>query len=282
MREQIQSLIANNQTEDALKLLAQSNSDALLLQAQFNSGKKNFNLGLIDFSEWQRIQSRVNYGALDMAGRIPIVVPSANGGSPTSAGTAGQQQPAAPAKPKVFISYNHEDMFAMRSIKNVLQDNDIEVFVDIQNMGVGDNIEVFIEKALKENQFILSIISKNSLRSGWVNQELSAALLLSRFGSKWLPVLLDKSCFDGNFYNSTLDEFDKKMEELTATITQTLAKKRDIRPFQDELARTQDLQSNFGKTIQHLRNHLAVDVSGDLFDTGMNRVVQTIKSTTLT
>ncbi len=77
-REQIQSLIANNQTEDALALLAKSNGDALLLQAQYNSGKKNFNLGLIDFSEWQRIQARVNYGALEMAGRTPMIVPANN------------------------------------------------------------------------------------------------------------------------------------------------------------------------------------------------------------
>ncbi len=71
VREQIELLIGNNQTEEALKLLAESNHDAILLQAQFNNGKKNFNLGLISSSEWQRIQARVNYGALDMAGRLP-------------------------------------------------------------------------------------------------------------------------------------------------------------------------------------------------------------------
>ncbi len=69
-KEKIQSLIANNETEEALTLLAKLNGDALLLQAQFNNGKKNFNLGLIDFSEWQRIQARVNYGALEIAGKL--------------------------------------------------------------------------------------------------------------------------------------------------------------------------------------------------------------------
>ena len=168
-------------------------------------------------------------------------------------------------------------MLAMRAVKDVLEDNGIDVFVDIQRMGVGDNIEVFIEKALRENQFILSIISGNSLKSGWVNQELSAAFLLSRFGSKWLPALLDQSCFDGRFYNDTLDEFDQKIAELRLTMTQTLAKNRDIRPFQDELARTQDLQNNFGKTIQHLRNHLGEDISDKNFAGGMQRIVQAVK-----
>lgn len=60
-------------------------------------------------------------------------------------------------------------------------------------------------------------------------------------------------------------------------MTQTLAKNRDIRPFQDELARTQDLQNNFGKTIQHLRNHLGEDISDKNFAGGMQRIVQAVK-----
>ncbi len=274
-REQIQSLIANNQTEDALVLLAKTNGDALLLQAQFNSGKKNFNLGLIDFSEWQRIQARVNYGALEMAGRTPIVIPNVNAGNAQAPVAVPVEQIT--DKPKVFISYNQKDMFAMRAVKDVLENNDIEVVVDIHNMGVGDNIEVFIEKALRENQFILSIISENSLKSGWVNKELSAALLLSRLGKRWLPILLDKSCFDDDFYDNTLDEFDKIIADMGAKMTQALAKGRDVRPFQDSLARTQDLRNDFGKVIQALRNHLGEDISGQLFDSGMARVVKTIK-----
>ena len=41
MKEQIQQLIADGRTEEALALLAQHSSDALLLQARYNNGKKD-------------------------------------------------------------------------------------------------------------------------------------------------------------------------------------------------------------------------------------------------
>ena len=47
MKEQIQQLIADGRTEEALALLAQHSSGALLLQARYNNGKKQYNMGLI-------------------------------------------------------------------------------------------------------------------------------------------------------------------------------------------------------------------------------------------
>lgn len=77
MKEQIQKLIANGNTEGALELLLQCGmNDAVLLQSQFNSGKKNFNLGLVEHSEWQRIQSRITYSALELASKLPNAQPT--------------------------------------------------------------------------------------------------------------------------------------------------------------------------------------------------------------
>lgn len=70
----IQQLIANNQTLDALTLLLQTNSDAQLLMARYNGGKKNFALGTIDFGEWQRIQAQVNYAVLELAPKTHVTI----------------------------------------------------------------------------------------------------------------------------------------------------------------------------------------------------------------
>ena len=279
MKEQIQQLIAGGQTKDALNLLVQVNPDALLLQAQYNNGEKQFNLGLIEFSEWGRIQARVNFAALEMAGNSA----TSSGSSSSSSGATTSGQPGSSSghtvadKPRVFISYNHHDTFAMRAVKAYLEDHDIKVIVDIQDMGVGNKIETFIDKALQENQFILSIISQNSLKSGWVNQELGATLLLNKFGKKWLPVLLDKKCFEPSFYNETMDEFDVKIKNLQKEIKAALSKNRGINAFTDELSRHKDLQNDFDKTIQALKSHLAEDIGGNLFEHGMSRVVKAIK-----
>lgn len=272
MREQLQQLIAEGRTEEALALLVQHNSDAVLLQARYNQAKKQQNMGLIDFGEWSRVQAQVNYAALEMAGQVKV------GGSSGAAVSTPSPAPAAqPARPGVFISYNHNDSFPMRAVKAHLEDHDIKVFVDIQDMGVGDNISAFIDKAFKENQFILSIISQNSLKSGWVNKELGATFLLNRFGSKWLPVLLDNSCFDNKFYNETMDIFDAKMKDIDAEIQTALSKGRGLQAFTDERARLKDLQNDFDSTIQNLKGHLAVDITGNSFDSGMAKVVRAIK-----
>ena len=145
-------------------------------------------------------------------------------------------------------------------------------------MNVGDKIDAFIDKALQENQFILSIISQNSLKSGWVNQELGATLLLKKFDKKWLPVLLDKKCFETSFYNETMDEFDIKIKNLQKAIKAAITKDRGINAFSDDLTRERNLRNDFDNTIQALKSHFNEDISGNLFEYGMARVVKAIQS----
>ncbi|MCB9330836.1 MAG: hypothetical protein H6574_07120 [Lewinellaceae bacterium] len=121
MLEQIQQLIADGSTEEALALLAQQSSDALLLQARYNAGKKQYNMGLIEFSEWQRTQAQINYAALELAKSVGRSSGSNTGqagaGVPAIGSSGSSAIVAAPqAQPEVFISYNHEDSFAMRSV----------------------------------------------------------------------------------------------------------------------------------------------------------------------
>jgi hypothetical protein len=276
MKEQIQQLIAEGHTEEALRLLVQANPDAILLQSQFYGAKKQYSLGVLEFAEFGRIQARVNFAALEMASKLPSDAKPVNQPAHNPVGERTQQ---AKASASVFISYNHNDAFPMRAVKAFLEDHDIKVFVDFQDMNVGDKIEDFIDKALKDNGIILSIISQNSLKSGWVNKELSAALLLKKYDKKWIPVALDNKCFEPAFYNETMDEFDLKIQNLNKEIQATLEKNRDISPFTDELKRLRSLQNDFGETIQALKGHLVVDISGGSFDSGMAKVVKAIKNT---
>lgn len=68
--ENIRQLIAAGNIANALEKLGNAGyTDALLLLAQYNSGLQNFNMGLIDYSEWQRISARVAYGALEICNK---------------------------------------------------------------------------------------------------------------------------------------------------------------------------------------------------------------------
>lgn len=65
-KAQIQEFISLGQTEEALQLLETLTSDSVLLQARFNNAKKQYSMGLIDFSEWSRTQAQINYATLEL------------------------------------------------------------------------------------------------------------------------------------------------------------------------------------------------------------------------
>ncbi len=264
MKEQIQKLVADGKVEEALRLLAEHDSDAILLQARYNNGKKQYNMGLIDYSEWQRIQNQVNYAVLEMAGRV----------SPAS----GASVPQAPAAPQVFISYNHKDAIHMHAVRGYLEKNDIQVFVDVANMAPGEDIQRFIDKAFKENHFVLSLVSENSLLSGWVSKEINAAILLNRLASKWIPVSLDQSFMDSNFYFTASKHIEAKIGEVREKMKKALDADLDTRPFEDEMGRLRDLKANLGPTLESLKKVLVTDISGAMFEPGMQKVLTAIQS----
>ena len=79
MKEQIQQLIANGRTEEALAILTRQAFDlkglrafeaVRLLQTRYNNDKKQYNMGLIEFSEWKRTQAQINYAVLEEAGHL--------------------------------------------------------------------------------------------------------------------------------------------------------------------------------------------------------------------
>jgi hypothetical protein len=71
MKDQLQKLVAHGNVEDAINLLMWIDSDAVRFQARYNSGKKQYNMGLIDFGEWQSIQNQINFAILEMVANFP-------------------------------------------------------------------------------------------------------------------------------------------------------------------------------------------------------------------
>ena len=279
LKEQIQKMIAAGQTEDALKLLAAHRDDAILLQARYNNGKSQFTRGMMEFGEWSRIQNQVNYAVLEFTDMLP---PEGEEEPKTTTKTEEEKISASsPFKSKqksVFISYNHNDAFAMRSIKSFLEDQDIKVTVDYQDMGLADDIQAFINKAIKENDVVLSIVSQNSLVSGWVGKETSAILLLSKLDAKvWLPLRIDNALFDDQFFEDSNEKLNKKIEELNTKMKRAMDNDNDFAPFYEEKKRLKSHKDQFGQVIADLRAKLVIDISGPFFDIGMDKVAKHIK-----
>jgi hypothetical protein len=261
MKEKIQELIAAGKTEEALELLKNCTDEALLLMARFNGLKRQYNMGMIDFSDWTRTQNQINYAVLELADECK-----------EDAGNTGKRSVSA------FISYNHKDSSEMERVKGWLESNGVEVTVDVQDMRAGEEIESFIRSAFDKSRFVLSMVSQNSLMSGWVSKEFNTALVLNNRTSRWIPVSLDKSVFEYEFYVEAMSDIEKMHDEMSARMIEALQKKMDLTPLQDEMSRLNSLKSTLGNTIAELKKVLIVDIAGPSFDQGMKKVLDSMKN----
>lgn len=285
MKEEIQQLIAESRTEEALALLAKHSSDALLLQARYNAGKKQYNMGLIDFNDWQRTQSQINYAALELANSIKTTTPDANPGS-GAAGNPGTQPAAAnpgssgsgAQRYKAFISYNHGDAEVARAVRQFLLDNQVDVIMDEFDMPAGMSILEFIQDSIKKCDAVVSIVSSKSLQSGWVGEEsVSSMYAVWLADKKFIPIKLDSVVFDSKFQITALKGLNEKIKNIEADIAEIRSLGSTARNLEDDRDRFFDLQKNLDSIIQRLKSVLMVDISGDNFKPNMEKVLSRIQ-----
>ncbi|MBL7802274.1 MAG: toll/interleukin-1 receptor domain-containing protein [Saprospiraceae bacterium] len=274
MREQIQQLIADGRTEEALDLLEKTSQDAVLLKARYNNGKKQYNMGMIDFSEWNRIQNQVNYAALELAG---------SGSSPVLTTVPAQPDPVAPpvngngTSRKAFISYSHKDQEVAKKVTQFLESNQIDVVIDDDDLSAGQQIMEFIQQSIRNCDAVVTIVSAHSLQSGWVGQEsVSVMYAVWLADTKFIPVRLDDVAFDIDFQIAAQEGLNQKIEELDAKLAKLRQLGGNTSAFDDDRNRLFELKNNLGKIIQRLNSVKTVDISGPNFEINMPKVLSSI------
>jgi hypothetical protein len=97
--------------------------------------------------------------------------------------------------PVVFISYSFLDIKIAKKISTFLKDNKVEVWFDQWKIFPGDNFIDKIEEGLKSVDYLLLLLSKNSLRSNWVKNEWQCILNCenSKNTTKIIPLKIDNS-----------------------------------------------------------------------------------------
>ncbi|MCY7326970.1 MAG: hypothetical protein LH618_00310, partial [Saprospiraceae bacterium] len=67
VRTKIQDLVSQGRLEEALNALVKIAPDAILLQGQYASAKRENNMGLLDGDDWRRTVARITHAVLEMA-----------------------------------------------------------------------------------------------------------------------------------------------------------------------------------------------------------------------
>lgn len=95
---------------------------------------------------------------------------------------------------KVFISYSHADKEFVRNLDAQLLANKVNTFLDEREIKVGDYIPEKIYEGIGTSTHLIYVISRNSLGSTWVKEELSIAKMKEKEAKGFciLPVLIDE------------------------------------------------------------------------------------------
>jgi hypothetical protein len=125
---------------------------------------------------------------------------------------------------RIFISHSHEDKAAVQRITARLQAAGHDVGVDSLRLRPGDNIQRKIEEGLESADALLVVVSRNSFKSPWVQQEFSAIAFqqISKRERRIIPVKIDSSDVPSYLANRVWldlsENFDAGLERLVADL----------------------------------------------------------------
>lgn len=94
---------------------------------------------------------------------------------------------------KVFISHSTQDKKFVRLLASKLNEDGIRTWIDDKELAIGDNIAEKINNTISKIDYFIIVLSKSSVKSKWVNFELSATRLneISKNQNIILPILIE-------------------------------------------------------------------------------------------
>ncbi|MGN6298521.1 MAG: toll/interleukin-1 receptor domain-containing protein [Ginsengibacter sp.] len=178
----------------------------------------------------------------------------------------------------VFISYNHNDGEIAELIKQKLANEKIIVILDSDAMLAGTAIDDFITASIKNTNATVSIISNNSLNSGWVSIETINTISFKTFfpGKKFIPCYTDKIFLENEFFvDDTQKAIDKKIEDLKIRIQQRQGDSSDL---DEKKKRLIALRNNLPVLINYLNNNFCLDFTPAKLESNFAALLKAIKS----
>ncbi|HEX8666285.1 MAG TPA: toll/interleukin-1 receptor domain-containing protein, partial [Beijerinckiaceae bacterium] len=115
----------------------------------------------------------------------------------------------------VFLSHSSKDKAFIRRLATDLLSEGITVWIDEQDIKVGDSIPERIAQGVADSDFFLVALSINSIESDWVKKELNSALVdeIIRRKTKVLPVLLSKVEIPASIKDKKYADFSDNYKE---------------------------------------------------------------------
>ena len=183
-----------------------------------------------------------------------------------------------PSKPRVFISYSHDDTATALRLKALLRQHKLEVLIDTESMAPGEQITDFIDRSIRDCDVIVSLISSRSLISPWVASEAIAGEARNRWGREVVLIAcyLDDDWLRPEFRLECTRQIDERLRRIEELLAEYAAKKIDPGDLNEEQLRLYNLRNNLGAILARLKNSLSLDMREDEFDASGKRLVTTV------
>lgn len=91
---------------------------------------------------------------------------------------------------RVFISYSAQDKAIAENINKSLLKSNVSTWIDYKELNTGESFSSKLNKSIKSCDFMIVLISKNSINSKWVMEETNLAFL---YNTTIIPVKIE-SC----------------------------------------------------------------------------------------
>ena len=117
-------------------------------------------------------------------------------------------------KPKVFISFSNEDRELAKKITNRLIESNIQVVFDEYELRTGDSLIDQIKDTLTASNYILILISSNSINSKWINEEINSKKI-QEFKTRditTIPILLEDCEIPSHLNSFSIVDLSKDFE----------------------------------------------------------------------
>ena len=120
--------------------------------------------------------------------------------------------------PLVFISYSSKNVAMARRLATDLQSEQMDVWLDEKKILVGDSIHQKIEEGISNCDYLILLVSQESMQSNWVQDEINVARMREKNQRQTilLPTILrgvDTSCLPALLSDKKFTKFAPKYED---------------------------------------------------------------------
>jgi hypothetical protein len=181
----------------------------------------------------------------------------------------------------IFISYNRKDKDFAFKLHDKLKVANYDVRIDEFALEINDYLSGRLRELVRNSDYVISIVSRNSLLSEWVGLETIEVLFKNRFKDskvKFISAVIDDKVFTNEIGLELILEIEEKNNKLLDLIMQVGKRLLKTELYDLNRSRLIDLAQNLDSILNRIREYLSVNFCEEAnFDIKVQQLIKYIE-----